>query len=70
MITTTRQAIAALQQIEKESGEKFLVVVDDYDNEYQIEYVKRHNLHSDNPYDFCHALKIKGSHMGCIKRGV
>lgn len=70
MITTTRQAIAALQKIEKESGEKFLVVVDDYDNEYQIEYVKRHNLHSDNSYDFCHALKIKSNHMGCIKRGI
>ena len=65
MITRTAQA---KQELEKITEDNFLVVVDEYDNEYAIECIKRHNICSDNPYNFCYAFKINTCKSGCIKR--
>lgn len=59
----------AKQELSKISEDNFLIVVDEFGNEYPIECIKRHNICSDNPYNFCYAFKIHSASMGCLNRG-
>lgn len=66
MISRISQAKQALSKI---SEDNFLIVVDEFGNEYPIECITRHNTCSDDPYNFCYAFKIYSANMGCLRRG-
>ena len=65
MISNTRQAIKAFQELPVET---FLIAVDDEDREYIIDGIVKRKLHSDDDKNWCYALKIKICNDGCIKR--
>ena len=65
MISNTRQAIKAFQELPVET---FLIAVDDKDREYIIDGIVKRKLHSDDNNEWCYALKIKTCNDGCIKR--
>lgn len=64
-MTTTRQLAYELNRLPLE---KFLIVVDENDNEYVIDSIVRRNTHSDEDFDWHYALKIRETSSGCIKR--
>lgn len=48
--------------------EKFLIVVDEEDNEYVVDSIIKRKLHTDDDKEWYHALKIRKVDSGCIKR--
>lgn len=48
--------------------EKFLIVVDENDNEYIIEEIVQKKLHMDDDKEWCYALKIRKAEGCCIRR--
>lgn len=64
-IVNTRQAARAFSNL---PVEKFLLAVDEGDNEYIIEAIVRRKLHGEKDNEWCYALKIKKIDSGCIKR--
>lgn len=65
MISTTRQLANALLNL---LVEKFIIVVDENDNEYIIENIIQRKLHMDDDREWCYALKIRKTGTGCIKK--
>ncbi len=66
MICTTREIYNTLAHL---TSDKFILVVDQDDNEYVIDSVVKRKLYSDDDKEWCYALKVhKVLGNGCIKR--
>lgn len=64
MIQTTTQLAKDLHN----SGDNFVIAVDEDGVEYIIDSIGKVCRHYDNPYEYCSALKLKRASSGCIKR--
>lgn len=65
MISTTRRLAYELNNL---PVEKFIVVIDEDDNEYMIDSIVKRNTHSDDNFEWNYALKIHKTSSGYIKR--
>lgn len=64
MIVNTHEAIKALTDLPVET---FLLAVDDEENEYVIEGIKKVPLHSGDDREWCYAFSIRKSRDGYVK---
>lgn len=65
MISTTRRLAYELNNLPLE---KFIIVVDENDNEYIIDSIVKRPANSDNNFEWNYALKINKTSDGYIKR--
>lgn len=57
-----------IRELSKLLQDKFVMAIDDNDEEYIIDGICKRKLHTDNDLNWCYALKLKKSNKGCIKR--
>lgn len=65
MIRTTREIINELERLPIETQ---LLVVDENDREYVVDSIVKRKLYTDNDREWCYALNVRTTSIGCIKR--